>query len=461
MVNLTETIASFVVNTPSSDVPAAAIDKAKKSVADTIGLLLAGSTSDLAPVILRYVRRSGANGSSKILASGDKTSPDLAALANGTIGHALDYDDEMRLIPGHPSVVLVPALLADTDEIGPSGRDFLEAYLFGLDVSGSVGLAIGPQVHYSQGWHSSATVGIYGAVGALARLHRLDVPTTRQALGIAGSMSSGIQRNFGTMCKPFQAGWAARNAVIAVQLALDGLTAAPDILEAKAGFISVYGNEQSSAEKGAERLGKPWAALDPGLGIKIYPCCYGLHRSIDGILQLRAEHGLTPENTESVLVTAPPGGLVALIYSRPETGLQGKFCMEYALAASLLDGKIGLKSFTDEAVKRPEIIKLLPRMKAVEDPRVCPGDPLGKTMSPGTRGFVEVQVKTRGGEVFTKRVDHPSGSPMNELSWNEVRDKFLDCAVYGGVESDRAHEVVEILGSLEKWGNMREFLQKL
>jgi 2-methylcitrate dehydratase PrpD len=457
MINFTEVIASFVVNTPSSVIPAIAIDNAKKAVADTIGVILAGSESDVAPVILRYVEHSGEKGSSKIL-TGGRTAPDLAALANGTLGHALDYDDEIILIPGHPSVVLVPALLADAEGIDAAGRDFLEAYLLGLEVSCSVGVAVGSLAHYDRGWHSSSTVGLFGAVAALSRLHHLDVLTTRQAIGIAASMACGIQRNFGTMVKPFHAGWAARNAVIAVQLATEGLTAASDVLETKGGFISVYGTEQSNVELAVQRLGKPWAAIDPGVAIKVYPCCYGLHRSIDGMLQLHAEHHLTPENTASVSVTVPPGGLAALIYNRPKTGLEGKFCMEYALAASLMDGKIGIGSFTDEMVNRPEILELLPKIKVVEDPRVCPGDPQGLTMCPATRGFVEVQVSTRGGKVFTKRVDLASGSPKKGMTWDEVKAKFLDCAAYGGLEIGPAQAAAEILGSLEKCQRMSELI---
>jgi 2-methylcitrate dehydratase PrpD len=459
MSHFTEVIASFVVDTRSSDIPLIAIAKAKKAVADTIGSILAGLKSDVAPVILRYVKHSGGQGSSKILATSQRTAPELAALANGTIGHALDYDDVILMIPGHSGVVLVPALLADAEGTGASGRDFLEAYLIGLDVSCSVALAVGSLAHYDRGWHSSSTIGIFGAVAALCRLHRLDAATTRQAMGIAASMPCGIQRNFGTMVKPFHAGWAARNAVIAVQLATDGLTAAPDILEAKGGFISVYGTGQFNVEPAVERLGKPWAVLDPGVAIKVYPCCYAVHRAIDGMLQLRGEHELTPGNTDEVLVTVPPKGLDALKYSRPKTGLEGKFCMEYALAASLLDGKIGIRSFADEMVNRPEIIELLPRMKAVEDPRVCPEDPEGKTINPSISGFVEIQASSRGGEVFACRVDHPSGSPQKEVTWDEVKVKFLDCASHGGLDAARAGNAVEILGNLERYGSMRELLE--
>ncbi len=460
MAGLTEIVASFVVNTPSSDIPEAAIDKAKKVIADTVGDILAGASSEVASVLLRQVAREAAAGSAPILATGLKTSPQVAALANGALGHALDYDDVLPLMPGHPSAIVVSALLSSLGPEGASGRSIVEAYIIGVEVGAKIGIGMG-QGHYNRGWHATSTIGIFAALGALARLHRADVDTTRQAIGIACSMTSGVRRNFGTMTKPLHSGWAARNAVTAFQLASDGFTAAPDALEAKSGFFSTYGAENSSIERTIAQLGRPYAVADPGIILKLYPCCSALHRAGDGLLDLREEHGLTAENTESVLATVPPGGLRPLIYSRPETGLQGKFCMEYTLAAGILDGKLVLGTFTDEAVRRPEIQALLPRMRTVEDPRVCPDDPLGVSKSAGTRGWVEVQVVTKKGETFTRRVDYPRGAPEKELTWDQINQKFLECAAHGKVDSSRAVRALEILGGLEKCPNVTELLNPL
>jgi len=148
-----------------------------------------------------------------------------------------------------------------------------------------------------------------------------------------------------------------------------GFTAAPDALEAKSGFFEVFGTEKSSTERVAASLGKPFAVEDPGSSLKRFPCCYALHRAIDGVLDLRAKYGLTADNIDSVLVTVAPGCMKPLIYPRPKSGLEGKFSMEYTLAAGILDGKFGFGTFTDEAVQRQEINALYPKVKAVEDPR--------------------------------------------------------------------------------------------
>ncbi len=460
MAGLTETVACFATNTPSTDIPAEAVEKAKKAIADTVGVILAGTGSELAPALLRYVARAGGGGSSPILATGLRTSQEVAAMANGTLGHALDFDDVLPLAQGHVSAVVLPALFAGLDGRLVDGRALIEAYIVGIEVTARIGAGIG-EAHYERGWHPTATAGIFGAVAGLARLRHLEVPTARQAIGIASSMASGLRRNFGTMTKPVHCGWAARSALAACRLASSGFTAAPDALEAKSGFFATFGDEQANPERCAEQLGRPYVVADPGSSLKRYACCYEAHRALDAILHLQQQHGLTADNVESVLCTVPPGCLMPLIYSRPETGLQGKFSMEYALAAAVLDGGISLWTFTDEAVQRPEIRALYPRVKSIEDPRVSPGDPLGESGTIATRGFVEVQVVMKGGVSFTARVDSPRGSPGQELTWDEVREKFLDCATHGRVDRSRAERALEILFNLERSPDVGDLLELL
>jgi len=457
MVGLTEAIASFVVNTPPDDIPEAAIARARKGIADTVGVMLAGVSSQTAPPLLRYAARPGNGGSIPILGTGMTASPEVAALVNATLGHALDYDDVITLIPGHPSAVILAAVMStfEAGKVDPGA--LLQAYVIGIEVGAKLGLGIGIG-HYYRGWHATGTLGIFAAVTALARLQHFDVETTRRAIGIATSMASGVQRNFGTMMKPFHSGWAARNALVAAELATDGLEAAPDALESDGGFFAVYGDQKSDPSRAAAQLGRPYVLIDPGQSLKRYPCCYALHRPIEAILELRKAHGLTIENTDSVLCSLAPGGLKPLPYSRPKTGLQGKFSLEYALAASLLDGKIDLWTFSDEAVNRPEIQQLLPRMRTVEDPACAAEDPLAHNRSAGSRGFVTVQVTTRNGETVMARVDKPKGSPERELSWDDVREKYLDCAAQAGLAPARAERAFTMLADLGEGTDLTELL---
>jgi 2-methylcitrate dehydratase PrpD len=384
----------------------------------------------------------------------------MAALVNGTFGHALDFDDVLSMMPAHPSAVIVAAVLAGLDGQRVSGKALIEAYALGVEVGGKLGVGITNE-HYQRGFHATGTLALFSALAALARLHGLDVATARQAFGIAGSMASGLRRNFGTMTKPLHSGLAARSALTALRLAVSGFTAAPDILEAKAGFFAAYGTAASDADVTVKGLGRPYVVVDPGLALKKFPCCYACHRGMDGLLALRAELGFDAGSVEEVICRMPPGGMLVLTYPRPVTGLEGKFSLEYCLAAGVLDGKYGLASFTDDAVRRPEIAALYPRVTAVEDPACRGEDPGFEKKSSGSRGFVEVEVRLRNGRSAKTRVENPPGHPRRELSWEDLRAKFADCAALAKIPAARGQQAFEQLAALERVEDLRQLVALL
>src|SRR6185436_778200 len=217
----------FITTTSAADLPAGAVEKAKKAITDTFAVILAGAGSEVAEPLRRYVESGGESGASPILGTRLSATAETAALVNGTFGHALDYDDVLSMMPAHPSAVILAAVLADLDGERVSGTRLIEAYALGVEVGGKIGLGI-TTGHYQRGFHATGTLALFSALAALAKLHRLDVATARQAFGIAGSMASGLRRNFGTMTKPLHTGLAARSAVTAFRLATSGFTAAPD-----------------------------------------------------------------------------------------------------------------------------------------------------------------------------------------------------------------------------------------
>jgi 2-methylcitrate dehydratase PrpD len=460
MTGLTATLAAFIHEKTLEDFPPEALAKAKKTIADTLAVMLAGAGSEVAPPLLRYVEQSGERGASPILGSGRTASPELAALANGTFGHALDFDDVLSMMPAHPSAVILAALCADPGAGTLAGSALIEAYVLGVEVGGKIGLAI-TVGHYHRGFHGTGTLAIFSAVGALAKRYRLDLETTRTAFGIAASMASGLQRNFGTMTKPLHTGWAARSALAAVQLARSGFTAAPDVLEAPAGFFAAYGVEASRPEAAIDQLGKPWVIVDPGLALKRFPCCYAAHRGMDGVLQLRQSLGLNADNLEHLTCRMPPGGMRVLIYPQPQTGLEGKFSLHYALAAGVLDGQYTLWSFTDEAVNRAQISDLYTRISVGEETRCAENDPLLETRSSGSRGFVEVEAVRTDGRRATVRVDKAPGHPARELTWDDIAAKFMDCAAQARIDLGKAERAFGILTRLETCADMREVLALL
>ena len=459
MPGLTEAIARFVADTGASDFPPDAIDNAKKVVADTFACIIAGAGSETARPLARYVERSGTSGERRVLGTRIRTSAELAAMVNGTFGHSLDFDDVLPMMPGHPSSIIVSALLASA-EGKLTGARFLEAYVIGIEVGAKIGLGI-TNGHYNRGFHGTGTLGIFSAAAALAKLHRLEASRIRTVIGIASSMASGVRRNFGTMTKPLHTGWAARNAVAAVELARCDFTAAPDVLEAKAGFFAAYGAERSDAEAPLEKLGRPYAIVDPGVGLKRYPCYNGAQRAMNGVLQLRLKLGFDAETLARLECRMPPGGMHVLIYPVATTGLEGKFCLPYQLAAGVLDGEYSLASFTDEAVARPAIEALLGKIAVKEDPR-CGGEHAASLAKPaGERGFVEVEAHTIDGRSEVVRVDVAPGHPKQPLDWAEIRRKFMDCAAHGGIDAARGGRAFDVLAALENCGDVAEVVELL
>jgi 2-methylcitrate dehydratase PrpD len=460
MSGLTQVLAQFIRDKTLQDFPPEALDRVKKALADTFAVILAGAGSEVAPPLWRYVEQAGDSGTSPILGSGRTASPEMAALINGTFGHALDFDDVLSIMPAHPSAVILPALIADLRAGTLSGRALIEAYVIGLEVGGKIGLAI-TVGHYHRGFHGTGTLAIFSALGALAERYHLDVPTTRMAFGLASSLASGLQRNFGTMTKPLHAGWASRSALAAVSLARSGFTAAPDALEAPAGFFAAYGVEESRPEVAIKQLGNPWVIADPGLALKQFPCCYASHRGMDGVLQLRQRLGLNAANLARLECRMPPGGMRVLIYPQPKTGLEGKFSLQYALAAGVLDGQYTLWSFTDEAVSRAPIRDLLARICVREEPRCAGDDPLLETRSSGSRGFVEVEALLSDGRHETVRVDQAPGHPCRELTWANIAAKFTDCAAQARIDAAKAKQALSILERLETCDDIREIVALL
>jgi len=454
---LTDRIAEFIVQTTGADFDPAAHAAAVRPIVDTIGVVMAGRSGTAGQAVLDYARRIAGRGEQATTWSGAPASlpPEITAMVSATLGHALDYDDELAGT-GHPSAILVSAILSLPLE-RLSGAAMIEAFVIGYEVNVKVANIVGHR-HYRKGWHTTATVGGFGAVAAASKLLGLDQEQTKTALGIVGSLAGGLQRNFGTMTKPLHSGLAARNGVAAAQLASVGFSASMDVLDGSRGFVDVYadGGEDLTA---IERLGQPWAILDPGATLKKYPCCYATHRPIDGVLQLQATHDLDPDDIAVIDVKAPTFGLHPLIHHDPKTGLQGKFSLEYVLAAALTDRRVALDSFTDEAVNRPQVRELMDKVVAVEDPTCRPEDPEAKNSSAGTGGFHVITLRTRSGQEHRTTVEFPSGSPHHPLSWSDIAAKFEECLDAGGRDLGPGRALFENLKALAEQQDVHALLR--
>lgn len=434
---VTRRIAEFSAGLTLSQVPTAGVEMARAAFIDCLGVTLAAHTEPIAGVLTRYLAEAGGLPTATALGLGVRTSPELAALAGGAMAHALDYDDVSEPLYGHPSVVLVPAVLAVAEATGASGQRALEGYMAGFEVGNAIGRAMNPH-HYGLGWHATATLGSLGAAAAAARVLGLDAGQTETALGIAASMAGGIRRNFGSMTKPLHAGNAARAGVAAAMMARAGLTAASAIVEGAYGFAQLFGGvEPGALEAAAEGLGRRWTLEADGIWFKFYPCCASTHRSLDAVLMLKAAHGFTAADVAEVVSYVPAHIPEILIHPRPSTSLQGKFSLQYTVAAALLDGRIGLGSFTDEQIGRPAAREL--------------GERVRMEVVPASGEETEVEVRLVDGRRLSMQVVNPKGHPLNPLTPAELRAKFTDCAsAFPGARAEAALAALERLESLDR-----------
>lgn len=437
---ITSRMARFAVETDPATIPAPALVQAQGAVADTLAVTLAGSQEVSAKIGRQWAAEMGAEGASRILGTPVRTAPSEAAFANGIAAHALDFDDTHPHF-SHASATLVSALLPVGQAIGASGEALVHAYVFGLEIGTRLGRAIG-HGHYMRGWHVSATIGVFAATAALARLQGLSADQLSTAWGIAGSMTSGLIRNFGTMTKPFHLGHAAGSAVKAAWLARNGFSADQTMFEGPGGFLQVYGeNDGEPLEALADTLGTEWELVEPGLYTKGWPCCYCNHRPVGGLFRLIEEHGLSAGDVEEIRVGFLPGADKPLVKVNPQTGLEGKFSIEYAAAAALIDGRLDLDSFTDEAVQRPEIRKMMKRVSRYRIP--------ADKMYSGIAGFMDLAVKTPRG-THEMRIETMPGSLEWPLSPSDKATKFMTCAmqVLSTERADRLHALTGELPSL-------------
>jgi 2-methylcitrate dehydratase PrpD len=419
MHSLTRDLGKFIADLDLRHVPSEGYHIACMGITDCFGVLVAGARDPAIELVDRKLaNRAGSGGAASLIPSGARRSVESAALVNGVAAHVLDYDDVT--LDGHPSAVLLPAILAQAEEIGSSGAQMLTAYIAGYEVWAEL-LAREPTPLHRKGWHPTAVRGTVAAAAACAKLCGLDATGAATALAIAASMASGVVANFGTMTKSFQVGRAAQSGVIAARLAQAGLTASLDALEHPAGLLAAFspdGRAELDCPFGGTQ--KQWHIVKRGLNIKRYPICYATHRSIDAALDLVARHDLSPSQVNRIEVCTGKMQLLMLRNNRPQTGLEAKFSMEFAMAAALVARKVGLAELTDEFVVRPDVQAIFPRVsfsatdETMEGSAFAPAD--------------EVVITTKAGDTLNSGpIAYAKGSHQRPLSRDELWAKFADC----------------------------------
>jgi 2-methylcitrate dehydratase PrpD len=441
--SVTEQVATWVVEVDDADVPAAAVDRVRHLVLDSIGNQFAGMALGTGERLATWVRAQGAAPRATVTGTHLRTSSALATLLNGATSHALENDD-IATFSSHPNSPLTAAAIALGEEHAASGRDVVTAWAIGWEVTAqTMKVCLGPRGNelINRGWFNQGFQETLGVAALAARLLRLDVDQTRMALGHAASAMGGMMKNRGTDTKGFTAGSAAMHGVIAAELAALGFSADRDILDGELGVARLLGLEQGDPAKVLDGLGS-WDLANRGSTIRLHACCGASHWSMDAVQRIVREHPIAADQVEAIDVEIPAFLTDMMPNHRPDTGLEAKYSLEYSVATVVLDGRAGIHQFSDAAVQRPAARSLLERVRTV----------------PVENGPFEsrVVVTLQGGEQLEATVNRAHGNPADPLTEVERLGKFHECAetLASPAQRDRIIDLTARLDSLADVGEL-------
>jgi len=436
----TEALAQFVVGTRLEDIPAIVVQNAKLMILDTVGVILAGARDPGCKLLARWVKDQEAVARATVIGQGFRSSPLLAALANGHASHALDYDDS-----GHYSTQTLPAALALGEPAHLSGAKILQAYILGREVCSRLDAAFdagreklrGPTY---RGWHHTGTNGSLGAAAAGAVVHSLDVEQLKTAFGIAANGACGLRANMGTMAKALVSGNAARNGVMAATLAKRGFTAEKSILETAQGMADAFCDEGDIDWTSMTRdLGKRYE-LERGAITKEYPCCSPAHRPIEAVLEIVKVHGIRADDVD--WIECDPHSF-SLRRNEAKDSHEGQYSLIYCLSVALLDGRMGLRQMTDERVRAQDVQTLMRRLRIVPPP----DGPVERR--PKER--VTIHLKNR--QSYSAEITRPRRIDNRE----DLEAKFLTC-VQESLSLESAARVRDTVLNLENLADIAKLL---
>ncbi len=439
-------LAAFVSGLRHADLPDAAVEAARRHLLDTLGVAIRGRSHENAANALRGVRSmDGAGGSIAVWGSGVTLSAPCAALANGIASHVLDYDDTHTDGIVHGSAVVAPVAMALAQQANASGEEIVAAFVAGWEVAARVGLASAGTFH-RRGFHTTSIAGVFGAAAAAARLLGLDAARATHALGLAGSMASGINEYLsnGSSAKSVHAGWSAHAGIVAASLAAAGMTGPESVFEGRDGLLRAYGvREEAKLEALTGGLGERWEVTR--VSIKPYPCCHFAHAFVDcaGALIAGGVRADEIERIECVVPAIEQPLICDPIEEkvRPRTPYAAKFSLPFLLASRIADGDIGHGTFAPQNLAREDLLRLAAK---VTYRSARPGEmPFPRTFP----GLLEATLAD--GRRIVQRLDVNRGHPDNPLAFDEVAAKFRDNAS-GTLGEARAQEVIRLVGALPR-----------
>ena len=430
---VTRTLARFIVNHRYADIPEKVRHEAARSFLNWVGCAVGGSRHETVENALAALSEFSGPREATVLGRGDKLDIMLAALMNGATSHTFDFDDTHLRTVIHPSGPVASALLALAERKGLNGKEFLNAFILGIEAECRIGNAVYPS-HYDVGWHITATAGVFGAAAAAGRVLGLSEQQMVWALGIAATQSSGLREMFGTMCKPFHPGNAARNGLLAALLASKNFTSSEEGIEGRRGFANVLATARNYAEI-TEKLGETWEiSLNT---YKPFACGIVEHPAIDGCIQLRNEHKLKGDEIEGIALKVHPLVLELTGKKTPQTGLEGKFSVYHSSAVAIIHGAAGEAEYSDAVVRDPKVVALRDKVAAAADHAMHEDQ-------------VHVTIRLKSGKSVEKYVEHCVGSLGRPMSDADLEAKFrgLCAGILSQGESDKLIQLCWDIGKL-------------
>ncbi|HEY3887232.1 MAG TPA: MmgE/PrpD family protein [Caulobacteraceae bacterium] len=397
-IGTTAALASRLTGLVWSDVTPEAVTVAKQCLLDWLGVSIAARDEPLVQILKDEFAEGG---ESTVIGSARRARLHDAVLINGACSHALDFDDVITAMNGHPTVPVAPVAIGLAEVLGSSGRELLLAFIAGVETECRVGRLLGPS-HYAKGWHATATFGTFGAMAAAAKLLGLNDEQTRHAFGLAGTQAAGLKSVFGTMSKPLHAGKAAQNGLMAARLASRGFTSDTEILDSDQGFAAV----QSTAANRQAALAEPSQLFYVADALfKYHAACYLTHNAIEAAGKLRGAHDLDPAEVEAVRVHVNAGHMGVCNIAEPRTGLECKFSLRMTTALALAgEDTFEEALFSDATATRADLVALRRRVSVIPD-----------AAGPGST----VEIALKDGRTLTETVD--VARPVRDLDAQQAQ----------------------------------------
>ena len=446
MGQLTQSIGDFIAGMSFDAIPPAGVGAVKNALSDYAAVTILGRNEPVTKLVSSF-EAVGATGEASVLFSRLRADARAAALINGTAGHAHDYDDVgIAFHPAHPSVAIAPAIFAQAESMGASGRDVLTAYVTAYEVWSELASRDAEPQHI-KGWHPTGAFGTIAAAAGVAKLMRLDAQASMRAVSIAASQAAGLVANFGTMTKPFHAGRASAAGLMSARYAQAGMTASPDIFDHRTGFLTAVSPHGKVDTQRPTHFGRSWHIVDHGVSVKLYPMCYGTHRLLATLCPYAREHDLKAEDIASVAYRTGPSRVVPLVHTDPKSALDAKFSAEFAVAMAVIARRATLAEITEDFVNRPDVRGLMGKVTRVLEPA---RDGSSFTEEPDD----DLVIKFRDGGERIVRLQAPRDQAIS-LDRQTLYEKFADCTSTA-MDEGSARRLFEALQSLDSIGHIAD-----